>query len=486
MFPKAFMSCVAVAVAVFAGPAESAESADRPPNVVLILVDDLGWRDLGCQGSAYFETPHVDAIAEQGMRFTQAYAACAVCSPTRAAVLTGKYPARLGITDWIRPRNNRNAKEYELSKTGGYIENAKQPLGTPANRFELDLSHVTLAERLKSKGYATGHVGKWHLGDPGHFPTDQGFDWNAGGCDFGHPPSYFDPFTSKRHAQGIPTLPPRKEGEYLADREADECVNFIRKHSDQPFLLSYWPYEVHTPLQAKKELIEHYRGKAPDGEQSNPTYAAMVHSMDEAVGRITATLRELELAENTLIVFSSDNGGLLGPTSNLPLRSGKGYAYEGGLRVPLIVSWPGVVPAGTTSEFPACSIDLAPTICEAAKVDFPENERDGLSLWKHIVSSGKESPDRNTLIWHFPHYRQGRKVEPYSIIRSGDWKLIKYYEGPEFELYDLAADPSERHNLAEKKPDLVEKLDGDLSDRLAAMNAKLPKPSNADQEANRK
>lgn len=462
--------------------AMEARSAERPPNVVLIVVDDLGWKDLSCQGSTYYETPNVDALAEQGMRFTQAYAACAVCSPTRAAVLTGKYPARLGITDWIRPRNNRDSKEFQLSKTGGYIENAGRSLQTPANRFELDLQEVTLAERLKAAGYATCHVGKWHLGDPGHLPTDQGFDRNIGGYDYGQPPSYFDPYESKRLPAGIPTLPPRKDGEYLADREADEAVAFVRDNRDRPFFLSYWPYEVHTPLQAKPALIEHYKAK-PANDQSNPTYAAMVHSMDAAVGRITAALGELELAAETLIVFTSDNGGLLGPTNNAPLRSGKGYAYEGGLRVPLIACWPGVVPAGSTSSLAVSSIDLAPTICEAVDVTFPNKERDGISLWKHIVSSGNEAPDRDVLLWHFPHYRQGRMVEPYSIIRSGDWKLIKYYDGLRFELYNLASDPTEQQNLAETKPDLVEKLDGDLMTRLIAMDAKFPKEADASPSA---
>jgi len=399
-------------VALVAG---TAAAADRPPNVVLIVVDDLGWTDLGCQGSTFYETRHIDALASQGLRFTQAYAACAVCSPTRAAVLTGKYPARLGVTDWIRPRNNRDPKEFELAKSGGLVKNGKRPLLTPANRFELDLAEVTLAERLKEAGYATCHVGKWHLGDPGHLPTDQGFDRNAGGYDYGQPPSYFDPYESKRLPQGIPTLPPRREGEYLADREADEAVRFIREHRDGPFFLSYWPYEVHTPLQAKPGLIEYYKGKAGDAgaerEQSNATYAAMVHSLDDAVGRITSALQELELTGSTLIVFTSDNGGLLGPTNNAPLRSGKGYPYEGGLRVPLIVSWPEVVPEGTQLDTPVCSIDLAPTICEAAGVPFPEEERDGLSLWSHIVSSGREAIDRDALVWHFPHYRQ-QDVEP--------------------------------------------------------------------------
>ncbi|HEX6984675.1 MAG TPA: sulfatase, partial [Planctomycetaceae bacterium] len=359
MLPRTFATCAAAALTLLAS---SLDAAERPPNVVLILVDDLGWKDLGCQGSTFYETPHIDALARQGMRFTQAYAACAVCSPTRAAVLTGKYPARLGVTDWIRPRHSRDAKEHKLSKSGGYVENLGRPLLTPANRFELDLGEVTLAERLKAAGYATCHVGKWHLGDPGHLPTDQGFDRNVGGYDYGQPPSYFDPYTNNRLPEGIPTLPPRRDGEYLADREADEAAAFIRENKGRPFFLSYWPYEVHTPLQAKPELVERYKAK-PKSEQSNATYAAMIQSLDEAVGRIIATLDDLGLTDDTLVVFTSDNGGLLGPTNNAPLRSGKGYPYEGGLRVPLLVRRPGVVPAGTVSDLPACSIDLAPTIC---------------------------------------------------------------------------------------------------------------------------
>jgi arylsulfatase A-like enzyme len=449
-------------------------AADRPPNVVLVLVDDLGWKDLSCQGSGFYETPHVDALAAQGMRFMQAYAACAVCSPTRSAVLTGKYPARLGITDWIRPRHSRDEEEYQKSKVGGFVGNGNRDLLTPANRFELDLEETTLAERLKAAGYATCHVGKWHLGDPGHLPTDQGFDRNAGGYDFGQPPSYFDPYTNKKLPEGIPTLPSRKEGEYLAEREADEAVSFIREHKEAPFFLSYWPYEVHTPLQAKADVVEHYKAK-PKTEQSNPTYAAMVQGMDEAVGAITAALDELKLANNTLVVFTSDNGGLIGPTNNAPLRSGKGYPYEGGLRVPLIVRWPGVVPKGTTSNVLACSIDLVPTICEAVGRPVAQDTLDGISLWKHISSGGKTPVDRDTLLWHFPHYRQ-QDVVPYSVLRSGDWKLIKRYEGPAFELFNLADDPEEKHDLASEQPDRVKALDKELMDSLQAAGARIPKP----------
>jgi len=449
-------------------------AADRPPNVVLVLVDDLGWKDLGCEGSRFYETPHVDALAAQGMRFTQAYAACAVCSPTRSAVLTGKYPARLGITDWIRPRHGRDEEEYRKSKVGGFVGNGNRDLLTPANRFELDLDEMTLAERLKTAGYATCHVGKWHLGDPGHLPTDQGFDRNAGGYDFGSPPSYFDPYANKKLPEGIPTLPPRKDGEYLAEREADEAVDFIREHKDKPFFLSYWPYEVHTPLQAKPDVVEYYKAKQKT-EQSNPTYAAMVQGMDEAVGAIASALDELKLADSTLVVFTSDNGGLVGPTNNAPLRSGKGYPYEGGLRVPLIVRWPGVVPAETTSAVPACSIDLVPTICEAVGRPVTQETLDGTSLWKHIASGGKTPVDRDSLLWHFPHYRQ-KDVVPYSVLRSGDWKLIKRYEGPTFELFNLADDPEEKHDLASEQPDRVKALDKELMDSLKVVGARIPKP----------
>jgi arylsulfatase A-like enzyme len=453
--------------------ASQASCADRPPNVVLILADDLGWKDLACQGSTYYETPNIDALARQGMRFTRAYAACAVCSPTRSAVLTGKYPARLGITDWIRPRHSRDADELAKSKSGGFVANGDRALLTPANRFELDLEETTLAERLKALGYATCHVGKWHLGDPGHLPTDQGFDRNAGGYDYGQPPSYFDPYANKRLPEGIPTLPPRREGEYLAEREADEATSFIREHKAGPFFLSYWPYEVHTPLQAKPEVIEHFKSK-PKTEQSNPTYAAMVQGMDESVGAIMHTLDELKLTNDTLVVFTSDNGGLIGPTNNAPLRSGKGYPYEGGLRVPLIVRWPGVVAEETTSNVLACSIDLAPTICEAVGHSIEGEEIDGLSFWPHVKSGGTTPVERDTLLWHFPHYRQ-QDVIPYSVLRSGDWKLIKRYEGPTFELYNLADDPAEEMDLGSEKPDFVETLDKDLIARLDAVGARIPK-----------
>ena len=424
-----------------------------------------------------YETPHIDALAAAGVRFTQAYAACAVCSPTRAAVLTGRYPARLGVTDWIRPRHSRDAAEYKLSLTGGFLETKNKSLATPVNRFELELEEVTLAEVLQTAGFATQHVGKWHLGDPGHWPTDQGFDATAGGCDFGQPPSYFDPYANKQ-LDGIPTLPPRQAGEYLADREADEAAAFIRQHRDRPFCLCFWPYEVHTPLQAKPELVAHYQEKASriKTPQKNPTYAAMVQSMDEAVGKIVDTLDAEGVRDRTLIVFTSDNGGLLGPTNNAPLRSGKGYPYEGGIRVPLIVTGPGVRATGTIAA-PVCSIDLLPTILDAVGLPPLSDPIDGQSLWP-LLRGAATDLDRAALLWHFPHYR-GQDVVPYSILRLGNWKLIRFDEGPTFELYDLATDPREQHDVAAEQPDRVQQMNADLSARLRDMGARLPRPAAA-------
>ncbi len=465
------MSTTLLRTVFLAALCSGAAAADRP-NVVLIMADDLGWKDLGCQGSAYYETPNIDALATAGMRFTQAYAACAVCSPTRAAVLTGRYPARIGVTDWIRPRGSRDAAEFAVSQAGGFVDNGRRPLRTPANRFALPLEEVTLAERFRQAGYATCHVGKWHLGDPGHWPTDQGFDVNVGGCDFGQPPSYFDPYARNKAQPGIPTLPPRKAGEYLTDREADETTRFLRENKGRPFFLSYWPYAVHTPLQAKPDLVARFRER-PTTEQSNPTYAAMVRSLDDAVGAIVAELDAAGLADSTLVIFTSDNGGLLGPTNNAPLRSGKGYPYEGGLRVPLIFRWPSHVPAGATSAEPACSIDLVPTLCDAAGLPKPTEELDGVSLWKLITSGGAASLGRDELLWHFPHYR-GRDVTPYSVLRSGNRKLIKRYEGPSLELFDLSADPNEQHDLSAEQPDVAAALDRRLTERLTAVGAKIP------------
>ncbi|HEV7279252.1 MAG TPA: sulfatase [Pirellulaceae bacterium] len=448
---------------------------------MLIVVDDLGWADLGCQGSAVYETPHIDALAAGGLRFTQAYAACAVCSPTRAALMTGRMPARTGVTDWIRPQLQRGAAGTPDANPTEYVGGPNDPLLCPPNPFWMEHEEVTVAELLKNAGYRTGHVGKWHLGDEGWFPTSQGYDENFGGCDYGQPPSYFDPYADKRHPEGIPTLPSKQPGQYLTDREADEAVGFIERHADEPFFLSLWHYCVHTPLQAPPEETARWKAKIagmPDVMQKNAAYAAMVASVDRAAGRVIETLDRLGLRETTLVIFTSDNGGLLSSTNNSPLRSGKGYPYEGGIRVPLIVNWPGVVPANE-SAIPVISVDLPLTILEACGVAPPEDRPlDGASLLELAKTGGRMQISARPLVWHFPHYRQ-QDVVPYSILRDGDLKLIKRYEGPTFELYDLSQDPSEKKDLAKNRPEDVDRLDAKLSQILAEAGAKLPRENPA-------
>ncbi|MFP6899937.1 MAG: sulfatase, partial [Opitutales bacterium] len=410
----------------------SAQAA-KPLNFVLILVDDLGWMDLSCQGSKYFETPHLDRLASEGMRFTDAYAACAVCSPTRAAVQTGRYPGRLGVTDWMRSRFQGGAIPADKKNPSGYTGGRNRKFLVPRNALWMESEEVTIAELLKPAGYVTCHIGKWHLGANDWYPQKQGYDFNYGGCDYGQPPNYFDPFNQPKHRHamiraGIPHLPGRKKGQYLSDREAEEAVAFIEKHKDKPFFLNMDNYAVHTPIQAKAEVTAKYE-KKPKTTQKNAKYAAMVESVDDCAGRIMATLEKHGIADRTVIIFTSDNGGLVGPTSNLPLRSGKGYAYEGGIRVPLIIKWPGVVKAGTTSAEPVTSVDYLPTIAEVAGVDLPKGVKiDGTSLVGHLRSGGKQSLGRKAIYWHYPHYRH--YPGPYSIIRQGPWKLIHFYDGP--------------------------------------------------------
>jgi arylsulfatase A len=450
------------------------EATDKKPNFVFILVDDLGWIDTGCYGSRFYETPNIDKLAAEGMQFTNAYAACAVCSPTRAAVMTGRYPARLGVTDWIRarfqggkiPENKKNPTEY----VGG--KNRK--LLCPPNALWMELEEITIAEALKPAGYTSCHIGKWHLGADDWYPEKQGFDFNIGGCDFGQPPSYFDPYSRK--GQGpIPTLGPRRKGEYLTDREADEAVKFIRRHKDKPFFLYMANYAVHTPIQAKADLVAKYKAKKSTN-QKNATYAAMVESVDDAVGKICSALDELNLVERTIIFFTSDNGGLMGVTNNAPLRAGKGYPYEGGIREPLIVRWPKVIKPGTVSHEPVTSVDYFPTICQAAGVPLPrDRDIDGVSLLGHLKSSGIQKLNRDTLFWHFPHYRGN--IMPYSIIREGNWKLIKRYEGKTFELYNLNGDLSESNDLSEVLPEKVRRLDAKLTRWLKITRARQPRPN---------
>ncbi len=442
-----------------------AKGADKPLNFVVILVDDMGWTDLTCQGSKFYETPNVDRLAKEGMRFTDGYAACAVCSPTRAAVMTGRYPARVGVTDWIRARFQGGKIPADKKNRTEFVGRGRAML-CPPNPLWMEHEEVTLAEALKPAGYTSCHIGKWHLGADDWYPDRQGFTYNFGGCDFGQPPTYFSPYR-------IPTLENGPQGEYLTDREGEVAAKFIKDHQDKPFFLYMAHYAVHTPIQAKKDLTEKYDAKEKTNQKS-AKYAAMVESVDDATGKILTALEEAGVADNTVVIFTSDNGGLMGPTNNAPLRSGKGFPFEGGIRVPWIVRWPGVVKGGTTSSEPIISVDILPTVLDAAGVDLPSGrEIDGVSLVEHLKSEGTKSLGREAIYWHFPHYRH--RPGPYSIIRAGEWKLIKYYEGPQYHLFNLEADLSEKKNLATDMPEKVKELDGQLMQHLKEVGAKVPR-----------
>ena len=473
--------CLALLALFLPVTPQDVAAKDRPLNFVVIFVDDLGWMDLSCQGSSIYRTPNVDRLAREGMRFTNGYAACAVCSPTRAALQTGRYPSRIGVTDWIRSRFQRGKIGTPEKNPTEYVGGPNRKLLCPPNPYWMESEEVTIAEFLRDAGYQTGYIGKWHLGDDEWYPTGQGYTANRGGCDYGQPPAYFDPFNQPRHRHpmiraGIPGLPGRKKGQYLTHREAEEAVELIKAWKDKRFYLQVSHYAVHTPIQAIDKVTAKYRDKATS--EVNAKYAAMVESFDDSTKAILDTLDELGLAENTVVLFTSDNGGLDNggrPTENAPLRSGKGHPYEGGIRVPFLVRWPGVVKPGTISDEPVCSIDVMPTLVEAAGLNPPKGRKiDGLSLVTHLTTAGKESLGRNELLWHFPHYRHA--PGPYSIIRKGNWKLIRWDEGIS-ELYKLDADLAESENLAESEPRKLAELNERLDALLDETNAKRPRPN---------
>lgn len=443
-------------------------STDRP-NIILVVVDDLGAHDVGFMGSTYYETPHIDRLAAGGLVFTNAYAAAAVCSPTRASIMTGKYPARLGITDWIRPSVWREVVE----DAEAYVSDPGKKLSCPQYPLMLDTAEVTLAELLRSAGYTTMHIGKWHLGGPGYLPEDQGFDYNFAGFDYGQPPSYYAPYTSDWAPGGIPRIMPESEDEYLTDREAIEAVRFIQANKSGPFFLNLWHYAVHTPIEPKPEYAGHFRDKESTSQQKNPSYAAMIKSVDDAMGLLMNTLEEEDLLDNTLVIFYSDNGGHNGYTSNAPLRSGKGNPWEGGIREPMVMHWPDRIKPGSTFAPAVSSIDLLPTLCRVAGADIPEGlVPDGLDLYPAIAGEGEV--EREDLFWHFPHYRAYEDVRPFSIVRSGDWKLIRFWEGYS-ELYNLAEDPSETRDLSADHPDRVIDLHSRLDKWLLETGARIPR-----------
>ncbi|MFO0878330.1 MAG: sulfatase-like hydrolase/transferase [Gemmataceae bacterium] len=431
-------------------------------NVVVILADDLGWADLGCQGSKFFRTPALDRLATSGIRFTDGYASCPVCSPTRAALLTGKVPSRVGITDWLP----------------GRPDSPQHPLLRPPLKQQLALEETTLAELFKSAGYATAHIGKWHLGGDGFGPTQQGFDLNIAGDATGTPRSYFAPFRNKGGV--MPGLEKAEPNEYLTDRLTTEAVRFIEAQREKPFFLYLAHNAVHTPLRAKPDLLKKYPGKLTLGQQSNPIYAAMLESLDEGVGKVVSTLERLGLRERTLVIFTSDNGGLAtreGPdtpaTINSPLREGKGWLYEGGIRVPFLISWPGVVKPGTVSSVPVITHDLFPTLVEACGLT-SHGPLDGVSLVPLL--RGKAAPAREALYWHYPHYaNQGSR--PSGAIRTGRYKMIEFYGEQRRELFDLQASVGEGRNLAQEKPLVVKELAERLARWRKEVGAVMPTPN---------
>lgn len=447
------MTPLRTALALAAGLvlAPLAFSADRP-NVVVFLIDDLGWADPGCYGNTFHETPHIDRLAKDGVRFTNGYSACTVCSPTRAALLTGQYPARLHVTDWIAGHKRPFAR-----------------LKVPDWTMHLPHETHSLAEAFKAAGYTTASVGKWHLGMADSYPEKHGFDLNVGGTDKGSPPGYFAP-------EKIPTLPPGKDGEFLPDRLTAEAVKFITANKDKPFFLYFPHYAVHTPIGGKADVIAKYTKKAEAmGLKANPTYAALFEGVDDSVGAVRRALADLKLNDRTIVVFTSDNGGLLPITANPPFRAGKGSAYEGGVRVPWIVHWPGVTKPGTTSDTPIITCDLYPTLADACGLKVPAAHTvDGVSM--AAVLKGGAAPEREALYWHYPHYHPGGAT-PYSAARFGDWRLVEFFETGKVELYNLKDDVGEKTDLAAKEPERAAKLHAKLKAWRQAVGAQLPTPN---------
>lgn len=434
--------------------------AESPrPNIVVIMADDLGWRDLHCYGNSHVDTPFIDQFASEGMLFTDAYAASPVCSPTRGAMMTGLSPARLHLT------NHAPGHPDQFSLEGSNLQEA-------ASVRNLNLSYVTIAERLKAAGYATGHVGKWHLSYVARDdtsgvsevelrPEHQGFDVNVGGCFRGGPPSYFAPYR-------IPALQDGEVGEYLPQRLSNEAIQFVDNHADRPFFLSWWPYSVHYPMEAQEDLIAKYRKRKGI---KNPIYAAMIEAMDRSVGKFLQHLDDVGLRENTIVIFKSDNGGYDG--DNRPLRGMKGRIFEGGIRIPWIVRWPGVVKPATTCNVPVISMDCYSTLAEVAKLDSDEEILvDGKSIVPLLKGQG--AFERESIYFHYPNYAFHKQNRLASAIRTGNYKLIKRYDDGSLELYNLAEDIGETKNLAASLPELAQSMKADLEAWLVTSDAELP------------
>ncbi len=449
----------------------AAPAAAARPNIVLILADDLGWSDLGCYGADLHETPQLDRFARTGIRFTDAYA-MSVCSPTRAALLTGKHAARLQITIWAE---------------GSLKGPANRRLLQAASRHDLPHTETTLAKSLQAAGYLTALVGKWHLGDGDHYPETHGFDVNIGGTHWGAPHTYFWPYRGAgRFAEFryVPHLEFGHAGEYLTDRLTDEAIRVMDRAAGRPFFLYLAHHAPHTPIEAKPEDVAYFEKKRQPGHaHQNATYAAMVRSLDESVGRILAELEQRGLAQNTIVIFVSDNGGYIGRdkgtslavTNNAPLRSGKGSLYEGGIRVPLIVRWPGVTPAGAVCHEPVVVMDLFHTLHRIVAADSPASG-DGFDL-AALLANPATHLQRDALFFHYPHYYE--TTTPVGAIRAGDWKLLEYFEDDRVELFNLRADLSEKNNRARELPAKAAELRQQLHAWRDTVNAAMPKPNPA-------
>lgn len=444
--------------------------AGHPLNVLFILADDLGWSDLACYGADLHQTPNLDRLARQGVRFTQAYA-MSVCSPTRAALLTGQHPARLHMTTW---------RESALAK-GAEAPSLDRKFLPPATVSDLPLEATTVAELFKSAGYLTLHIGKWHLGDADHSPEVHGFDINVGGTHWGAPSSYFHPFSgpfgSAREFRYVPGFGVGKSGDYLTDRTADEAIRAIDAAGTRPFLMNLWFHSPHTPIEARPQLVAKFRKALKPGlHHQNPDYAAMIASLDDNIGRVLHHLDRRGLSDRTLVVFMSDNGGTMGSykgtrvTDNAPLRSGKGSLYEGGIRVPLMVRFPGTTPRGAVCEEPVHCTDLMPTVAEAAGLA-QTNAVDGLSLLP-LLRNPTTHLDRDALFFHFPHYYS--TTTPVSAVRMGDWKLLRYYEDNRVELFNLRSDPGETRDLVSEQSPKAEVMRARLDAWIRETGAQAP------------
>lgn len=466
---------VVLSVLLLNGGSLLAVTQGSAPNIIVILADDLGWADVGCQGADLIETPHIDRLAGEGVRFSQAYA-MSVCSPSRAMLLTGRHAARVGITVWIEKSLNRRSDARLMEAP---------------SRHDLDHAEITLAARLRERGYLTALIGKWHLGDGSHAPETHGFDLNIGGTHWGAPPTYWWPYHGtvesrsptgelrKTEYRYVPDLGFGTPGEYLTDRLTDEALRVIDRTEGRPFFIYLSHYGVHSPLEAKPADVDYFAARVRPGmRHQNAVYAAMVKALDDNVGRVLAHLRVRGLERNTVVVFTSDNGGYIGQfrtqqtptTNNAPLRSGKGALYEGGIRVPLIVRWPGVTVTGGVCNEPVWLADLFPTLVGGAA----DSAVDGVDL-QPLLKTPSGHLGREALYFHYPHYYQ--TTTPVSAVRAGDWKLLEYHEDGRTELYHLASDPSEQVDLAAREPARTAEMLARLTRWRAETGARMPEPN---------